>query len=156
MDNTCYVCHVCGFESAFSSKESAVVEFKNIYINMIQKYNPITGTNKNEMNQIKDELNKICKEFISGENLITMKHGLEKFGNSFLITVYKKYESVAPVGRTRKKLASFHHGEKYGEMPDYISGTFIALNPEDERTVIVMEKNGNLTLKCKDEWLYKV
>lgn len=46
MDNTCYVCHVCGFESAFSSKESAVVEFKNIYINMIQKYNPITGTNK--------------------------------------------------------------------------------------------------------------
>lgn len=108
------------------------------------------------MNQIKDELNKICKEFISGENLITMKHGLEKFGNSFLITVYKKYESVAPVGRTRKKLASFHYGEKYGEMPDYANGTFIALNPEDKRTVIVLERDGHLTLKSGVEWLYKV
>ena len=156
MNNICYVCNVCGFESAFSSKESAAKEFKKKYIDMIQKYNPITGTNKNEMNQITNELDKICNKYISNADFVCMKYGLEKFGISFLITFHRKYEDIAPVGNARKKLIYFHYGEKYGETPKYANGTFIAPNPEDKGTVIVLERNGNLTLKSKDEWLYKV
>lgn len=156
MSNICYVCHVCGFESAFNSKELAVAEFKKKYIEMIQKHYSIVSTDEYEMNRILNELNKICNDFIFDKDFVTMKYGLENFGDSFLVTIHKKYESVAPIGRTRTKLADFHYGEEYGEMPDYANGTFIAPNPENKHTVIVMERNGNLILKCKDEWLYKV